>query len=252
MKVSSEDRQLLIEASIASKAAPKTFLATSEVSPSTTVNASCHSEEMSLDWGSAQPYVTIVITAGVTFAFTSVRDHLVTKSRENREDELAERVRISEESQAVRTQREWAQQQWWSRKYDAYAQVLEALWRRLDDSRSTLDSIYASRYGSPSTLPPSAKPGRSDWVDDRKVIRRLTDFGGFLIAEDAIAALRSYELTVRRLTSESECRNTEELFEDDIEAMEKCLNEVLAAALVDLNLRDRNPGLGATSGHFAP
>lgn len=116
----------------------------------------------------------------------------------------------------------------WERKADSYAQVIEALHHAKHFFQEELDAYYMNK----DLLDDKENQLKAKAEEAENEIIKAADTGAFLIAEDAVRALRKY------INSESESHNkahtSDEYFDYQLDAVSKCLETVIAIARRDL------------------
>ncbi len=195
----------------------------------------CAVKGNSVEWTSNSTYLAILLTAVSSGIVALTLEWAQRRHREAREDELREQSETRQDEIAVRQHREWAQQQWWEKKYRAYAELSEALWQLLQPARDEVDYYDAGRAGQNHT--PRAFP--FDHHDNMPLLQRTADVTQFVVAPEVSEAVSS-------LISELESyRNADLHAPDDIaewrvSSIERTAKVVRSVAVRDLNLDEKS------------
>lgn len=133
-----------------------------------------------------------------------------------REDEVADRKHL-----------EWIDQQWWQKKADTYAGIIDSLWSGVayDDKALRLEFYEEKNEVWLKTL-------EDDWATRHKNLERQSTIGAFYISEEAAEALKTYLASMHiRQTSYWED------LQSGLAAGRACLESVKLAAVKDLRLK---------------
>lgn len=221
-------------------------------------------------WGSPDTYLAIILTVVLTTALawwreskardrSEAREDRLRKQAEDRDDRLRQEAQAREdrlrreaeerdnalrqESQArqdhlAETERtEWVYQQWWGRKFDAYDEVLRALWQRFDYASRQRNALIERRLNPRA----QAAPKPFDNQANVETLTRTMALGAFLFAPEVEKALRDYKQTVTTLTAQHDSTEPLKTWSADIAAIEKTIHAVRYAALKDLRLEEFRP-----------
>jgi hypothetical protein len=157
------------------------------------------------------------------------------RHREAREDELRQQSERRQDDIAVRQHREWAQQQWWEKKYQAYADLSEALWQLLQPARDEVDFYDAGRAGENHT----PRAFQFDHQANMPLLQRTADVTQFVVAPEVsevvgslISALDSYR--------NDDLHDSDDIAEWRVSSIEQTAKVIRSVAVRDLNLAERS------------
>lgn len=187
-----------------------------------------------MDWDSSSTFLAILLTAISTGAAGLVLEWTQRRHREAREDELRNQSETRQDEIAARQHREWAQHQWWEKKYQAYVDLSEALWQLLQPARDEVAYYDAARAGQDHT--PRAFP--FDHRANFPILQRTADVTQFVVTPEVSTAVRSL-LNQLDGYDDDFSNGPEDIAEWRVSSIEFTAKAVRSAALRDLNLSER-------------
>ena len=128
-----------------------------------------------------------------------------------------------------RRSQDWVDQQWWSRKEEAYSQIIGGLWQLLEHARKYQDFLYEET----SREPAGNNEQYGELAKTRADLRRIADIGAFVISHEVADSLHRY---FKRSREATQAHDSFAQIDVETEATHHCLNEVREAALRDLNI----------------
>lgn len=121
-------------------------------------------------------------------------------------------------------------EKWWERRVDAYSKVIEALHNSKAFSHQNLEAVYVGK-GLPDERDKELSHRAKIAEDD---IMKAIDVGAFLLSDEALSCLKQYQQEVARA---SQYKSWYEYLEADLQATEKCLNNLIQIAKRDLKAK---------------
>ena len=202
----------------------------------TRIDTQCQGEltgEVLVSWSEVAPSLIALLGIPLAVVFGWVKDKRLRAEQYRREDLLRREQQQWEDDLFARQSQEWRSQQWWHRKADAYSEIIEALWQRLEYANEYMDYWYGIR-SNPTELDPEKY---RDMDQNRTKLRRAADVGAFVVSNDVAEALGRYFERDRKILV---LPDTDIQLDEDIASTQLCLREVREAAMCDLQVTKPN------------
>ena len=163
------------------------------------------------------------------------RENRLRDRQERREDLLRLQQHNREDTLFRDRQLEWVFQQWWVRRADAYGQIIQTLWRTIDEDRTMFERELGERDNNRTPTDEE----RKQFKKERDELRQLADVGALVISEAAAEVLREYFAKNREIGGTG---SFAEYLDEHLGVAEWCLRAIRDVARVDLHV-DRLPDL---------
>lgn len=154
---------------------------------------------------------TALSATALTYYFTS----RTTKLQFEHDDHVAER-----QSQ------EWVDQQWWTRRFDAYHELMGALWIARDRYQWLYDRYLNNLDPNREELVAKKEEIEGGW----KRIREAADVGSFLVGDRSVAALNLLQSKISDALNPTSNKEMWQIYMQCLEAVDECLRVVRSDA----------------------
>jgi hypothetical protein len=176
------------------------------------------------------------------------REDAIRSDQRQREDQIRREQQEREDRLARERLNDWASQQWWERKAEAYSQIVEALWRSLEFANASVDYYYErmdprfdikekirteeEKKAREAAEDKQWRIRRDRFAQDTADLKKLVGIGAFVISEEVVSVLNGY---FKRIAQADDMDPVEEA-EEHQRATRECLDDVREAARSDLRL----------------
>lgn len=185
-----------------------------------------------MSWSDLVPSLIALFGIPLAVLFGWLKDRNL-KDQQNRREDLVRREQHQRENEVFEQQAyEWRAQQWWQRKADAYTEIVEALWQRLEYGNEYLAELYNEHRAQADDKTEKYR----DMGINRTKLRRAADIGAFVISDEVADALQQYFMRDQKIMSMDD---VVEQVEADIESTRECLGKIRMFAVRDLRVVTR-------------